>query len=249
MASALAISAYSQSGDPPPDASAPRAELAQKAGDADKATPDQPLSKTIDSMFAELQRLSEESKANRDKIAQTVMLRSDLLKLVQDSKASSEKTSQIMLDQIDALRADQVKFINDAKAQVAAVKAESARSVDAMKKDLDELRQNISDVSPVLAIVIALAALVLGPLLARQLTANQLAAAKKQAVEVAEAPAPATETAADDELPLAPPAAAELPHEAVALADEPAPEKPATARQTSSRLEAGADEQAEQEKV
>ena len=253
MLSPLAISAYSQSGDPPPDSAAPRAELAQKvAGDADKAIPDQPLSKTIDGMFAELQRLSEESKANRDKIAQTVMLRSDLLKLIQDSKAGSEKTSQIMLDQIDALRADQVKFINDAKAQVEAMKADSARSTAGLRKELDELKENMPDFPPGLAIIIALAALVLGPLVARQLTANHLAAAAKKRTAAAEAPeadTPAADKTADEEIPLAPPVAAEP---TVAHDDEPVAEEPASSRQPSTSL-AGprhdASAEAENEKV
>ena len=80
---------------------------------AEKAEPDrvQQLAKTIDSVSAELKRLSDDTKANSDKIAQTAALRSDL----QDSKSSSDKTAQSMVEQIDALRSDQVKFLQDAK--------------------------------------------------------------------------------------------------------------------------------------
>ena len=239
--SVLAISARSQSNDAPPDAAGPRAEVTQTPGDADKA---KPADKTIDGIRAELQRLSTDAKTNTDKIAQIVMLRSDLLKLIQDSKAGSEKTSQIMLDQIDALRADQVKFINEAKAQVEALKADSARStalaqrVEGIRKELDELKENVPEIPPGLAIIIALAALVLGPLVARQLTANQLAAAaKKQAAAAAVRPEADTPTptgkTADEEIPLAPPVAAEP---TVAHHDEPVAEEPASSRQPSTSV-------------
>ena len=181
---------------------------------AEKATPDrvEQLAKLIDSLNAELKRLSDDTKANSDKIAQTAALRSDL----QDSKSSSDKTAQTMVEQIDALRSDQVKVLQDAKesndkaaqlwqelaasqtklvAQVGdTLKASTARSealaqrVDAMKKDIDDVkksidedRQNAYNISPGLALAAALAALVLCLFVARQLTANQLAAARKQA--------------------------------------------------------------------
>ncbi len=41
----------------------------------------QQLAKTIDSVSAELKRLSDDTKANSDKIAQTAALRSDLQEL------------------------------------------------------------------------------------------------------------------------------------------------------------------------
>jgi hypothetical protein len=179
---------------------------------------EQQLLKTIDGVRTELKKLSDDAKANSDKIAQTVMLRSDLLKLIQESKSSSDKAAQIMLDQIDALRSDQVKFLKETKEtgdkatqllrqEVAnsqaklvtqvddALKANTAPSaalaqrVDAMKKDVDDLkknsdedRQNVSNISPGFALIVALAALVLGPLVAYKFTANQLAAAKLHAV-------------------------------------------------------------------
>lgn len=203
---------------PPPDApselAGPRTELTLKVADAEDVRPDrdQQADKTLDSVRAELKRLSDDVRANNDKIAQTAALRSDL----QDSKSSSDKTAQIMADQIEALRSDQVKFLQNAKAtndqaakalqeEVAAsqakllaqvgdtLKANTARSealaqrVEAMKKDIDDVKksldedkQNISNLSPGLALFVALAALVLGPFVAYQFTANQLAAAKKQ---------------------------------------------------------------------
>jgi hypothetical protein len=167
------FSVASQSNDAPPDPAALRAELTQKLADADKARQDgeQQLVKTIDSVRAELQQLSNDVKTNSDKVAPTVTLRSDLLKLIQDSKSSSDKTSQIMLDQIDALRSDQVKFLKDAKEtddkaaqslrdEVAASQAELvakvgdtfktstanyealAQRVDALKKDIDDVKKN-----------------------------------------------------------------------------------------------------------
>ena len=248
--SLLAVSARSQSNDAPPDLAAPRAEVTQKPGDADKATQDrdQQLTKTLDGIRAELQRLSDDAKANSDKVGQTVMLRSDLLKLMQDSKSGSEKTAKIMLDQIDALRAEQVKFLTDAKAEVDALKAQAdtlkaqadtlkadaassealAQRLDAMKKDIDgvkknvdEVRQNTSDISPGLALIVALAALVLGPLVSRQFAANQLAAGSNNRHAVAETAAAAQSEAhnTDEEgPPLAPPEAGKMADEETQLA-------------------------------
>jgi hypothetical protein len=264
------FSVTSQPPDAPAELAGPRAELAQNLADAEKAEQDrvQELAKTIDSVRAELTRLSEDAKANSDKIAQTAALRSDL----QDSKSSSDKTAQSMVDQIDALRSDQAKFLQDAKethdmaaqalrqeveasqakllAQVGdTLKVNTARSealtqrVDAMKKDIDDVkknvdedRQNISNISPGLALVVALAALVLGPFVARQFTANQIAAAKKQAEAAAAARSQPAKTAETDP-PLAPSAAAELPrddipqHEAPPLGEEARPHHDANTNQ------------------
>ncbi len=258
----------------PSDIASPREELTQQpaVAVAEKAEPDrvQQLAKTIDSVSAELKRLSDDTKANSDKIAQTAALRSDL----QDSKSSSDKTAQSLVEQVDALRSDQVKFLQDAKesndkaaqalrqefaaaqaklvAQVGdTLKASTARSealaqrVDAMKKDIDDVkrnidedRQNVSNISPVLALFVALAALVLGPFLARQLTLNQLAAARKQAeAEAAAAERSQTAKTTQAEPPLAPPAAAELPqddtlqHEAPPLGEEVRPHHDANTNQ------------------
>ena len=266
------FSVTSQPPDAPAELAGPRAELAQNLADAEKAEQDrvQELAKTIDSVRAELKRLSEDTKANSDKIAQTAALRSDL----QDSKSSSDKTAQSMVDQIDALRSDQAKFLQDAKethdkaaqalrqeveasqakllAQVGdTLKVNTARSealtqrVDAMKKDIDDVkknvdedRQNISNISPGLALVVALAALVLGPFVARQFTANQIAAAKKQAAaEAAAAARSQPAKTAETDPPLAPSAAAELPqddtlqHEAPPLGEEARPHHDANTNQ------------------
>jgi hypothetical protein len=171
--SALFSSPASSQSNDAPDLVALRAELTQKLADAEKANQDreQRLNKTIDSVRAELQRLSGDAKTNGDKIAQTVMLRSDLLKLIQDAKSSSDKSAQIMLDQIDALRSDQVKFLKEAKEsgdkatqalrqEVASSQVKLAAQVDerlkaniapsealaqradAMKKDIDDLKKN-----------------------------------------------------------------------------------------------------------
>jgi hypothetical protein len=264
------FSVTSQPPDAPAELAGPRTELPQNIANAEKAEQDrvQELAKTIDSIRAELKRLSDDAKANSDKIAQTAALRSDL----QDSKSSSDKTAQSMVDQIDALRSDQAKFLQDAKethdmaaqalrqeveasqakllAQVGdTLKVNTARSealtqrVDAMKKDIDDVkknvdedRQNISNISPGLALVVALAALVLGPFVARQFTANQIAAAKKQAEAAAAARSQPAKTAETDP-PLAPSAAAELPrddilqHEAPPLGEEARPHHDANTNQ------------------
>jgi hypothetical protein len=269
------FSVTSQPPDAPTELASPRAELPQNLANAERAEQDrvQELAKTIDSIRAELKRLSDDAKANSDKIAQTAALRSDL----QDSKSSSDKTAQSMVDQIDALRSDHAKFLqaaqetNDKAAQalrqeVAAsqakllaqvgdtLKVNTARSealtqrVDAMKKDIDEVkktvdedRQNISNISPGLALLVALAALVLGPFVARQFTANQIAAARKQAASEAAAVATRSQAAMTQEAepPLAPSAAAELPqdstlqHEAPPLSEEVRPDRDVNAHQKS----------------
>ena len=94
-----------------------------------------------------------------------------------------------------------------------------AQRVDAMKKEIDDVRknieedrQNVSNISPGLALVVALAALALGPFLTRQLTLNQLAAARKQAEAEAAATQRSQAAKTQAEPPLAPSAAAELPH-------------------------------------
>ena len=205
----------------------------------------QQLATNIDNVRADLKRLSDDAKANSDKIAQAAALRSDL----QDYKSSSDKTAQIMTDQIDALRSDQTKFLQEAKntndkaaqalrQELAASQAEAPRSVrryaegqhrplrdpDATrrrdekgyrrrKEDRDEDRQNVSNISPGLALVVALAALVLGPFVARQLT-QPIAAARKQAEsEAAAAERSQAAKIAHAEPPLAPSAAAELPQD------------------------------------
>lgn len=268
------FSVTSQPPDAPAELAGPRAELTQNLASAEKAEQDrvQELAKTIDSVRAELKRLSDDAKANSDKIAQTAALRSDL----QDSKSTSDKTVQSMADQIDALRSDQAKFLqaaketNDKAAQalrqeVAAsqakllaqvgdtLKANTARSealtqrVDAMKRDIDDVkknvdedRQNISNISPGLALVVALAALVLGPLVARQFAANQIAAAKKQAAAEAAAAAARSQAAKTNETepPLAPSAAVEPPredtpqHEAPPMSEEASLHDPTAHRRT-----------------
>lgn len=255
----------------PPAPATQTAPAAQKLPDVAETKPvrEQRPAETVDGVRAELKtlsddlkRLSEETRANSDKIAQAATLRSDL----QASQSSNDKTAQTMVDQVDALRSDQARFIQSAReagdkaaqdlrqeiaasqarlvAQLGdASKATTARAealsqrVDAVKKDLDDVRktfaedrQNMSNVSPGLALVIALAALVLGPLVARQLTANQLAAAKRQAET--EAATRRAAKAAEDDPPLAPSVAA-YPHQE-ALPDHDVPR---------SDREAGSDDQ------
>ena len=164
------------------------------------------FAKAIDGIRDELKRLSESVKTNSDNISaiaapssangdktavvvldQVNTLRSDYDKLVKDAKEGADRTAQALRQEIatsqgkltselaEALRNQTAR--SEALAQrLEAMKAET----DAVKKGLDEDRQNASNISPGLALVVALAALVLGPFVARQFTANQLAAAKKQ---------------------------------------------------------------------
>lgn len=259
------FSVTSQEPDAPPDVVAgPSAELTQPVASAEKAEPDrvQQLEKALESVRAELKRLSDEAKANSDKIAQSIALRSD----PQDSRSSSDKTVQTVIDQVEALRSDQAKSLQEAREandktvqalrqEVAATQTRLAAQVgdtqktgtartealtqriDAMKKELDDVkknadedRQNVSNISPGLALVVALAALVLGPFVARQLTANQIAAARKQAAdEAAAAERSRSVKMAEAETPLAPSATADPPpdatlaHEAPALGEEATP--------------------------
>lgn len=248
-----------QTPDEPVDVAAPLASpaqdnraVAEPAKEAVKETAKEPVrddrqqqsAAALDSIRAELKRLSDDAKATNEKIAQATALRSD----VESSKSSIDSAAQFVRDQIGALRADQTKALNDAREagdkaaqtlrqEVAAsqgkladqlgetLKANTARAealaqrVDAMKKDvddikktLDESRESAFNVSPGLAIIVALAALVFGPLLARQLTANQLAAAKQQAEADAAAAARRNRVDTETNPPLAPSSAAP-PHE------------------------------------
>lgn len=248
-----------QTPDEPVDVAAPLASpaqdnraVAEPAKEAVKETAKEPVrddrqqqsAAALESIRAELKRLSDDAKATNEKIAQATALRSD----VESSKSSIDSAAQFVRDQIGALRADQTKALNDAREagdkaaqtlrqEVAAsqgkladqlgetLKANTARAealaqrVDAMKKDvddikktLDESRESAFNVSPGLAIIVALAALVFGPLLARQLTANQLAAAKQQAEADAAAAARRNRVDTETNPPLAPSSAAP-PHE------------------------------------
>lgn len=250
------FSITSQPPDEPVDTAPQRTEVTPQptvVAAPEKAAPDrvEQLAKSIDGIGAELKRLSNDTKANSDKIAQAAAQRPDQ----PDSQASSEKTAQ----SIDALRSDQAKLLQEAKdsndkaaqalrqefaaaqtklvAQVGdTLKASTARSdalaqrVDAMKKDIDDVRksieedrQNASNISPGLALVVALAALVLGPFVARQLTANQLAAAKRQAEAEAAAARQQAARTPPPEPPLASAAATDLPHHDSPQHDAPPP--------------------------
>ena len=241
----------------PPDApelATPPVEQTQTVPPVDNAKQDREprLTEAVDSIRAELKKLSDDTKANSDRIAQVVAARPD----PQDSQSSNDKTAQTMAEQVDAVRSDQTKFMqtvkeaNDKAAQdlrqeiasvqtrLAAqfgdtVKANTARTealtqrVDAIKTDLDDMkktfmeeRQNASNISPGLALFVALAALVLGPFVARQLTANQIAAAKKQADDEARMSAQRAK-AVENEPPLAPSAAADVKESTIHAGDAP----------------------------
>ncbi len=175
----LALFSYSVTSQPsgaPADSTELGAGPTQKLADVETVTEDrqQPPAKTIDSVGEELRQLSDESRANSDKIAQTATLRTDLLKLIQETKSSSDKVAQNMLDQINAMRDDQVKSLKDATAagertaqalreEVAAsqaklaakfedmLKTDTARSealsqrVDALNKEMQDLKKSMEE--------------------------------------------------------------------------------------------------------
>ena len=169
----FAFSVVSHSDDPPSDIAKLRELPNQQLAEAEKAEQnrEQPSTKTADSISAELKRLTDDAAANNEKIA---ALRSDLLKLMQDAKLSSEKAAQSMLDQVNTLRSEKVQLLKDAKetgdemaqglrADVSAsqaklvaqiddmLKANAARSealaqrVDAMKNDIDGVKKNLDE--------------------------------------------------------------------------------------------------------
>lgn len=162
------------------------------------------------------------SQSNNDKTAQTIAdqvdaLRSDQARLIQSAREAGDKAAQDLRQEIATSQAGLAAQLGDASKATAARAEALSQRVEAVRKDLDEVKktfaedkQNTSNISPGLALVVALAALVLGPLVARQLTANQLAAAKRQAD--AEAQSRRAAKAAEDDPPLAPSVAAD-PHQ------------------------------------
>ncbi len=202
-------------GDKIAQAVAPRPDPQESKPSSDK--PEQPLADQINALRAEQVQLQKDAREASDKAAQA---------LRQEAAASQAR----LADQIgDTLKA------NGARIEALAQRVDALKQdIDGVKKGLEEDRQNASNISPGLALVMALAALVLGPLVARQFTANQLAAARKDeaaaaAQRAAAAKAAAAKTSApktsaattppagtgEADPPLAPPTAAEPPREAV----------------------------------
>lgn len=182
----------------------------------------------------------ESSKSDIDNTAQFFRdqigaLRADQAKALNDAREAGDKAAQALRQEIAASQgklADQLGETlkaNAARAEALTQRVDTMRKdVDAIKKSLDESRDAAFNVSPGLALVVALAALVLGPFVARQLTANQLAAARQQAQ------ADAVERTRRDQAnivnnpPLAP-TAAEPPHEDRPHHDAAATADPASA--------------------
>jgi hypothetical protein len=141
------------------------------------------------SLRSELLNLIQDSKSNRDDAAhvtdeQINALRAAVLKEV---KETNDKAAQALRDEVSATQAKLAAQIDET------LKANTTRSdalvqrADAMKKDIDELkksfaedRENTSSISPGIALLVALVALVLGPYLAYQLTVNQFASIRQQ---------------------------------------------------------------------
>ncbi|MGH6708765.1 MAG: hypothetical protein ACREEK_07310 [Bradyrhizobium sp.] len=144
---------------------------------------------------------------NSDKAAQVALdqvntLRSEQDKLLKDAKEGAERTARALRQEIAANRENLNTQLGEAlrgqtnRSEALSQRLEATKTdIDTVKKSLDEDRQNASNISPGLALVVALAALVLGPLVARQFTANQLAAAKKEwAANIAAAQPPIVKT-------------------------------------------------------
>src|SRR5262249_4801539 len=133
--------------------------------------------------------LIQDSKANRNDAAhitdeQINALRTDVLK---EAKETNDKAAQGLRDEVSATQAKLAAHIDDM------LKANTSRSdalaqrPDSMKKDIDDLkknlaedRENTSSISPGIALLVALVALVLGPYLAYQLAVNQFASVRQQ---------------------------------------------------------------------
>lgn len=147
-------------------------------------------------------------------------LRADQTKALNDAKEAGDKAAQALRQEVTAAQGKLADQLGETlKANTARAEALSQR-VDAMKKDVDDIKKNSEEsrdaafnVSPGLALIVALAALVLGPLVARQLTANQLAAARQQAEADAAEGARRNQASTVTNPPLAPSSAAEPPHE------------------------------------
>jgi len=155
-------------------------------------------------------------------------LRSDQVKFLKDAKETGDKTVQALREEVAASQARLVTQVGDTLKTNTARTEALAQRVDGLKKDLDEVKKNLDDnqqtnsnISPAFALIVALAALVLGPFLAYRFAANQLAGVKEQIAAEAAARQPGAAHPADagpapePESPLVPPAAGEPQQEAV----------------------------------
>jgi VIT1/CCC1 family predicted Fe2+/Mn2+ transporter len=178
------------------------------------------------SLRSELLNLIQESKSNRDDAAHITdeevnALRAAVLK---EAKETNDKAAQALRDEVSGTQAKLAAQIDDM------LKANTTRSdalvqrADAMKKDIDDLkknfaedRENTSSISPGIALLVALVALVLGPYLAYQLAVNQFAGIRQQA-----AAQPQSEKSAEVRQPVAAPPdqQADLHRDAPPLAEE-----------------------------
>ncbi len=184
---------------------------------------------------SDLLKLIEDTKASSDKVAQNLLdqinaMRSDQEKSLKDVKDNGDRAAQALRDEVAASQTKLVVRIDDAlKANAARSDALSQR-LEVMNKEIGDVKKNFEDdqqsrsnLSPGFALLAALAALVLGPFVAYQLTANQLAGIKQQAA----ATTARTQTAEPEEVqsPPASHAAAEPPpefieHESPPLSEE-----------------------------
>jgi membrane-associated HD superfamily phosphohydrolase len=150
-------------------------------------------SDTIATLRSDLLKQIEDLKSSNDKAAQGMLgqinaLRSEQAKVLEDGKETENKATQGMRAEIAATQtklAAQADSIQ--KASTNRLDALGQR-VDALGKDFDDVKhafeedqRNMPSVSPGAALVVALAALIVGPFLAYQFMANQLAGLRQPA--------------------------------------------------------------------
>ncbi len=152
----------------------------------------------LDGVRAELQRLSNQIKANSDKLAQSAAA----------AKDAADKTAQSLRDEVATSQAKLGEMLKASSASSEAL----AQRVDAMKKDIEQVKKSAdearpdSNISPGVALFAALVALVLGPFVAYKFTENQLATVRSPETQASRYAAADID---DTEPSLAPSAAAE----------------------------------------
>ncbi len=146
----------------------------------------------ITALRSDLLKQIQDLKTSSDHTAQSLLgqinaLKSEQARAQQASKDAEDKASQGMKAEIAAAQAKLVAQVDTVeKANVARFDALGQR-VDTQRKDFDDVknsfeedRRNTSSISPGVALVVALAALVLGPFVAYQFLANQLAGLRRE---------------------------------------------------------------------
>jgi hypothetical protein len=177
---------------------------AQRLSDDAKANTDK-IAQTL-MLRSDLLKLVQESKSSSDKASQIMLeqidaLRAEQVKLLSDAKEANDKAAEAFRQEAAASQEKLMAQVADTLKANTAASAGLVQLVDAIKKDVDSLKKNVdedqqttSNISPGFALLIALAALVLGPFLSYKFTENQLAAIKQQQESAAASQQQATNT-------------------------------------------------------